>query len=439
MHLDRTLAGGAPASLTNGTGSKRTSHFSSLPVVATDEIFDLVRAFVTDPHADKVNLGVGVYRTEDGAPWPLDVVQKVEKQLHVLNDPARHEYLTIAGDPRFLELARDLAFGFQALGHSEWQEEQKSKIASVQTVSGTGANHMGALFLAHHLRPQRVWISDPTWNNHLTIWDLAGVPRRFYPYYRSSDHSFDFEGMIHTLEEQAQPNDVIVLHACAHNPTGLDPTQEQWKVIAEVCQRKHLFPFFDSAYQGFASGDPAEDAWAIRYFLRQKPTIEMCVAQSFSKNFGLYGQRTGALHLVTSDASGQTKASAVANLAHLIRGEFSMAPRYGSTVVKTILESEQLTREWFNDLQIMSQRIKSIRRELFDALGRRETPGSWNHIVRQIGMFSYTGLTTAQVQYLQEKYHIYMLVSGRISISGLTHKNVAYVAKAIDDAVRSVI
>ncbi|RAK74751.1 putative aspartate transaminase [Aspergillus fijiensis CBS 313.89] len=403
-----------------------------------DEIFALNRAYNNDTFPQKVSLGVGVYRTDDGKPWPLPVVRQAEQQLLAEDNLFRHEYTAIEGDIPFLELARDLMFGFDAKQATEQQTAQKGRIGSVQAVAGTGANHLGALFLAHKMKPRTVWLSDPSWANHLTIWELAGVPRRTYPYYKADTRSFDFEGMMATLEASAQAGDVILLHACAHNPTGLDPNREQWKAIADLCERKQIFPFFDSAYQGFASGSADEDAWAVRYFLNEKPHLEMCVAQSFSKNFGLYGQRVGAFHYVLPQGSQHLRDLVVNNLCHLIRGEFSMGPVGGCTIVKKVLTNDELTAQWHDDLKVMSSRIKSMRQALFNELVRLETPGTWKHIVEQNGMFSYTGLTPTQVEALKEKYHIYLLKSGRASISGLSQGNVAYVAQAIDDIVRTV-
>ncbi|KAL2007521.1 hypothetical protein VTN00DRAFT_8959 [Thermoascus crustaceus] len=418
--------------------SRKPSLFSSLPQVAGDEIFALSHAYIADNHPQKVSLGIGVYRTNEGKPWPLPSVRKAEEQLLAENDITRHEYLAIEGDVKFLDLARDLMFGFEDKNESPAQQQAKQRIASVQTVSGTGANHVGALFLAMYLKPKTIWLSNPSWANHTAIWDLAGVPRKTYPYYNAATRSFDFEGAMRTLEEEAQEGDAILLHACAHNPTGLDPTKEQWKAIADLCERKGIFPFFDSAYQGFASGSLEEDAWAVRYFFNEKPGMEMCVAQSFSKNCGLYGQRVGAFHLVTNGESPDLRERAVKNLCHIIRGEYSMAPRHGSEIVKKILTNEQLKAEWIQDLDVMSSRIKKMRKALYDELVRLGTPGTWEHIVKQNGMFSYTGLTPQQVLAMKEKYHIYLLKSGRASVSGLTEKNVEYVARAIDDVVRNV-
>ncbi|KAE8150027.1 pyridoxal phosphate-dependent transferase [Aspergillus avenaceus] len=411
---------------------------TGLAPLPADEIFALNRAYANDDFPQKVSLGVGVYRTDDGKPWPLPVVREAEQRLLAEDNLSRHEYTAIEGDIPFLGLARDLMFGFDAKDTSEKTKALKARIGSVQSVAGTGANHLGALFLANLMKPKTVWLSNPSWANHLTIWELAGVPRKTYPYYKAATRSFDFEGMMSTLESEAQQGDVVLLHACAHNPTGLDPTKEQWKAIADLCERKKLFPFFDSAYQGFASGSADEDAWAVRYFLNEKPSMEMCVAQSFSKNFGLYGQRVGAFHYVLNEGAQNLRDLVVNNLCHFIRGEFSMGPTAGCSIVKKVLTSDDLTAQWHDDLKVMSSRIKSMRKALYDELIRLETPGTWKHIVEQNGMFSYTGLTPSQVYALKDKYHIYLLKSGRASISGLSEKNVAYVAQAINDVVRNV-
>ncbi|KEY70216.1 hypothetical protein S7711_03433 [Stachybotrys chartarum IBT 7711] len=410
---------------------KSISCFSALPQVEKDEVFSLLAAFRSDTNPQCVNLGAGVYCSDEGKSWPLRVVERVEKQLSEQKDNGRHDYLPIEGDPRFLAVARRLTFSTDAASSAGQEQPTERQVVSVQTVSGTGANHLGARLLTESLQPRCVWLSNPTWANHHTIWQSLGVPQRTYPYYNASTNSIDFDAMIHVLEKEAQPQDVIVLHACAHNPTGLDPTKEQWIKVAELCQQKQLFPFFDSAYQGFASGDPDQDAWAVRYFYQLQPPMEMCVGQSFSKNFGLYGQRAGALHVVVNNLSQAERDNVKANLAHLIRTEYSVPPRYGSTIVRTILESESLTKEWLDDLQHISGRIRSMRLALHDELCRLGTPGSWRHIIDQIGMFSYTGLSPSEVEVLRTRFHIYMLSSGRISVAGLNSKNVKYVGAAI--------
>ncbi|KAH8681877.1 pyridoxal phosphate-dependent transferase [Xylariales sp. PMI_506] len=413
-------------------GSLSNSLFSQLPEVESDEVFRLLGAFRADTHPDCVSLGAGVYLSDEGKSWPLTVVDQVEKELNEQQDIGRHDYLPIEGDPRFLSAARELVFSASPdPASSASRSAIDSRVLSVQTVSGTGSNHIGARFLAETLGSRCVWVSDPTWANHHVIWETAGVARRTYPYYNKSNCTFDFAAMMEVLERESQPRDIVLLHACAHNPTGLDPSREQWMAIAELCHRKELFPFFDSAYQGFASGDPAEDAWAIRYFYETFPSMEMCVAQSFSKNFGLYGHRAGALHVVVNHLGENGKKKVVGYLAQLIRSEYSVPPRYGTTIVRTVLESKSLSQQWIADLQVMSSRIKAMRHALYDELCRLGTPGSWRHIIDQNGMFSYTGLTAPEVEILRTQFHIYMLSSGRISVAGLNTKNVQYVAAAI--------
>lgn len=368
------------------------SRFSYLSVPPVDEPFTLNAAYLNDPHPQKVNLGLGVYRAESGDPWPLRAVEEAETRLYQAKNLARHEYLTIQGDVKFLSLARDLVFGFDSedLGSNHQQQNaDQERIASIQTVSGTGANRLGAEFLARYAHPRRVWIPEPTWANHHTIWEMAGVEKKTYPYYDFANKTFDYESTVAVLKLQSKRGDVVVFHACAHNPTGADPSKEQWRKLAALIQEKGLIAFFDLAYQGFASGSLEEDAFAVRYFLNCTPRIEFCVAQSFSKNFGLYGQRVGALHLVTSTDSGAESGSrpaliALANLSHLVRGDYSMAPRAGSDIVRTVLSSPELRERWVEDLQTMSGRIKSMRVELYDELVKLGTPGNWENILSQV-------------------------------------------------------
>ncbi|KAJ5310782.1 uncharacterized protein N7443_003243 [Penicillium atrosanguineum] len=429
-------------SISEAPAKKRVdSMFSTLSEVPPDEPFAVNGAYKRDSNPQKVNLGIGVYRTSDGNPWPLRVVEEAEKELFEASDVNRHEYLAIQGDADFLSLAADLVFGFGDYEGSSRQvaENMRQRVVSIQTVSGTGANRLGAELLARNIRPGCVWIPNPTWANHYTIWDLAAVPKKEYPYYDSTSKAFDFNGTFRTLSTYAKANDVVILHACAHNPTGADPSQEQWKMLAQLCKEKGIIPFFDLAYQGFASGDAKKDAWAIRHIFHDLNQVEFCVAQSFSKNFGLYGQRVGALHMALSaNAPTNVSSNLLANLCHLVRGEYSMAPRGGAEIVKTVLGSKDLRKKWLEDLTTMSERILQMRHALFDELVKLGTPGDWNHITNQIGMFTYIGLTESQVSAITERHHIYMLSSGRISISGLNETNVQYVAKAIDDVVRTV-
>lgn len=360
------------------------SFFRSLSVHPKDEPFALHGEFLADTHPRKVNLGIGVYRSENGQPWPLPAVERAESLLHQKRDESRHEYLSIQGDVEFLRLARDLVFGFKPEGSSR-ETLLKNRVSSIQTVSGTGANRLGAHFLARTLKPKTVWIPQPTWDNHYAIWALTDIDIKTYPYYDSVGKCFDHNRALHFLWSQTKEGDVIVLHACAHNPTGADPTEEHWRAMASMFRDKRLIPFFDLAYQGFASGSVDKDAWAIRYFISVSPGIEFCVAQSFSKNFGLYGQRVGALHVVTNNVPDKMTSEAImSNLNLLARSEYGMAPRGGSDIVRTVLGSPELRKQWYNDIQYMSGRIKTMRRALCGELVRLGTPGSWDHMLSQV-------------------------------------------------------
>lgn len=332
-------------------------------------------------------------------------------------------------------MARDLILGPY--------DASKSNIVSVQTISGTGANHLGAAFLAEQLKPRNVFISDPTWGNHHLIWQVAApnVTEKLYPYYNPSDGSFDFDKMQSTLELEAEEGDVVILHACAHNPTGVDPTREQWQELAQLFKRKKLFAFFDSAYQGFATGDVDADAWAIRHFrqvLFDKDASfsgpqGMCVAQSFAKNFGLYGERVGAFHLILPSETPYSGAQC--QLVRLVRAEISNAPLYGCRIVHTVLSDPKLREMWQQDLQTMSGRIKRMRSCLRQEIEKHPDMGDWSHLESQIGMFSYTGLNPEQVLRLRGLHHIYLMRNGRASLSGVNDRNVKYIADAISEVI----
>lgn len=320
-----------------------------------------------------------------------------------------------------------------------------SQVVSIQTISGTGANHLGALFLAQQLKPKHVFISDPTWGNHFLIWEVAapGVIRKTYPYYESSTRSLDFEGMFSRLKSEAEEGDVVILHACAHNPTGIDPTSEQWQTLAQLFKRKKLFAFFDSAYQGFATGDTDSDAWAIRHFQdvlfnpagSSSGPAGMCVAQGFAKSFGLYGERVGALHLILP--SKVPAAGAQSQLHRLVRAEISNCPLFGCRIVHTVLADPDLKTMWKQDLQTMSGRIKRMRIALRQEIEKHPDMGNWSHLESQIGMFSYTGLSEDHVARLRNVHHIYLMRNGRASLSGVNDGNVKYIADAISEVMKA--
>ncbi|QRV86060.1 aminotransferase class I and II protein [Ceratobasidium sp. AG-Ba] len=408
------------------------STFASVPLAPPDAIFKLTAAYKADTYPQKVNLGVGAYRDDDNKPWVLPVVKKATEIL--LNDPTLdHEYLPITGLPEYTSAAARLILGADSPAISE------NRVASVQTISGTGANHLGALFLSRFYqwtdnKPQ-VFVSNPTWINHFAIMRNVQIDPLTYPYYDPKTIGLDFNGLMGALTS-SPVRSVFLLHACAHNPTGVDPTEDQWKQIADVMLDKGHFAFFDSAYQGFASGDLDRDASAVRYFVSRGVPLLIC--QSFAKNAGLYGERVGALHIVspTIEEANRVKSQ----LSVLQRSEISNPPAHGARLVSLILNDPALFDEWKRDIKTMAHRIIAMRDELYKILTNDlKTPGTWNHITDQIGMFSFTGLTPEQSQQLIDKAHIYLTANGRISMAGLNSHNIRYVAESIDKVVRGTL
>ncbi|KAG8354005.1 hypothetical protein FVEN_g8116 [Fusarium venenatum] len=344
------------------------SLLADLPTTQPDEAFALVADFKADTNEQKVDLCPGFYRDDKAKPWVLPSVAQGKERIHG-DSSLDHEHLPLAGHPGLLLGSQKLLFG---------TTRDLKRVSSIQTVSVR--------------------------------------------------HRVDFEAMTETLRKNARAGDVIILHACAHNPTGADLTSEQWKTVAEICKKSSLFPVFDIAYQGFASGDLDQDASAINHFY-DRSDLEFAVAQSFSKNFGLYGERIGVLHVVALDM--ETAAKLTPLLTRLSRAEITSCPSYGARIVAEILSGPNLYEQWLRDLVTMSERMKSMRRSLYQGLKRREVKGSWEHLLTDIGMFSMTGLTRAQVDKLRTDHHVYLLPSGRLSVTGLTSGNVDYVAEAL--------
>ncbi|KAJ5635121.1 uncharacterized protein N7484_008434 [Penicillium longicatenatum] len=412
-------------------GPSNPSVFTTSTVAAApeDPLFGLMKAYREDPSDKKVDLGIGAYRDNNAKPWILPVVKKADDAIH--NDPTlNHEYLSIGGLPDLTAAAQKLIVGADSPAIKE------KRICTLQTISGTGAVHLGGLFLAKfHPQKPTVYLSNPTWANHHQIFSNVGLNIATYPYFSTQTKGLDFNGMMQSIQN-APNGSVILLHACAHNPTGVDPTQDQWREIAAAMRARSQFPFFDTAYQGFASGDLNRDAWSIRYFIEQG--FELCVAQSFAKNFGLYGERTGAFHFVSAPGADASTATAhvASQLAILQRSEISNPPAYGARIASRILNDPVLFKEWEDDLRTMSGRILEMRAGLRERLEKKGTPGSWDHITSQIGMFSFTGLSEAQVMTLRSKWHVYMTKNGRISMAGLNTNNIDYFAEAVDSVVR---
>ncbi|XP_025832027.1 aspartate aminotransferase, cytoplasmic [Agrilus planipennis] len=310
----------------------------------------------------------------------------------------------------------------------------ENRTFGIQCLSGTGALRVGAEFLANNLGYSTFYYSKPTWENHRLVFLNAGFKEpKEYRYWDEQKRGLDIDGLLEDLRN-APENSVIILHACAHNPTGCDPTQEQWTKIADVMEERKLFPFFDSAYQGFASGDLDKDAWSVRYFISRG--FELFCAQSFAKNFGLYNERVGNLACVLK--SPESVAPVKSQITWTIRGMYSNPPNHGARIVAYVLSNPKLYEEWRDNIRAMSSRIIEMRKALRSTLETLVTPGNWEHITTQIGMFSYTGLNANQSEHMVKKYHIYMLRSGRISMCGLTSSNVEYVANAIKETLNDV-
>ncbi|KAG5897213.1 hypothetical protein JTB14_022564 [Gonioctena quinquepunctata] len=406
---------------------REMSWFSEVPVAPPVEVFALTKAYTDDTFTEKVNLGVGAYRTEEGKPWVLPVVRSTEKAL-ANDETLNKEYLPILGLEAFSTAATRMLLG------NDSPAVLQNRTFGLQCLSGTGALRVGAEFLARVLDKKIFYYSDPTWGNHKLVFKSAGFEEgRQYRYWDNATRGIDFKGFLEDLRN-APEHSVIILHPCAHNPTGCDPTMEQWAQIAEVVKERTLFPFFDCAYQGFASGDLVKDAAAVRYFVEQG--FELFCAQSFAKNFGLYNERVGNLTVVVNNP--EVVPATKSQITLVVRGMYSNPPSHGARIVSTVLSNPDLYNEWQQNIKTMSSRIIEMRKQLREALEALKTPGDWSHLTKQIGMFSYTGLNECQSNNMVKKHHVYMLRSGRISMCGLTPKNVEYVARAIYETVTTI-
>jgi len=402
------------------------SVFQNVEMAPPIEVFQLSKLYNECTKENKVNLGVGAYRTDEAKPWVLPVVSEAEKQM-ADDKTLNHEYLPVAGMPDFRVAATKLLLG------SNHPAITGNRTESFQCLGGTGALRLAAAFLHNVLKFDVCYVSNPTWGNHKGIFKAVGFKEiREYRYWDAASKSLDINGMIEDLKN-APENAVVILHAVAHNPTGVDPTKEQWNTIYQTCADKKLFVVMDNAYQGFATGDLDEDAWAVRFFAEKN--IDLLIAQSFSKNFGLYNERTGNLVVVTKDPKKLPEIRSQCEIQ--IRVMWSNPPNHGARIVATVLNNKAFFDQWRDNVTTMSGRILKMRQALFDNLKTLSTPGDWSHVIKQIGMFSYTGLNAKQVEMMKNDFSVFLLGSGRISVAGLTSKNVAHVAKAIDAAVRA--
>lgn len=400
----------------------KTGFFDSLVEAPADIILGVAQAYRADTNPKKVDLGVGAYRTDEGIPYVFNVVRKVEKEL-ANDEKAYKEYRPIDGDAVLKKASQKIIFGREC-----------DNVCSLQSISGTGALRVGAEFIQTNVKTSgTILISKPTWAAHHQIFRKANFQIQEYRYWDAEKRCLDFDGFIEDMQS-APDGSVLLLHPVAHNPTGMDPTDEQWEKIYEVCIMKKFVPFLDSAYQGFASGDLDKDAKVIRMFLERGET-EFFVAQSFAKNLGLYGERFGMLHIVCKNS--ERVGVVMSHVKLVVRPMYSSPPMHGAAIAGKILTCENNMKEWKTELAQVANRINKMRKALRDGLVAKKTPGTWDHITRQIGMFSFSGLTQKQSEKMTNHYHIYMLKNGRISLAGLNSSNIDYVIDAIDDCVRT--
>jgi len=398
------------------------SNWAKVPQGPPDPILGITVAFKNDTSDKKINLGVGAYRDDKGKPYILSCVRKAEEKIFKSN--LDHEYAPIDGLPEFNKVSSQLLFGEQA------KELSEKRVASTQALSGTGALRLAAQYLRRFLTNEDVYTPDPTWPNHKNVFADSGFKNKSYRYYNGKG-GLDFEGMKEDMLNMPAKS-IVVFHTCAHNPTGVDPTPEQWKELSKVCKQKDHVLLFDTAYQGFASGDPVRDVFGLRAFLDDGHLPVVC--QSFAKNFGLYGERIGGFHVVT--ASAEETERVMSQLKILIRPMYSNPPVHGARIVSTILGDKELAQEWSKEVKVMADRIISMRLQLVSQLKALGSKHDWSHITSQIGMFCYSGLKQDQVEQLQKKWHVYMTKDGRISMAGVSSDKVAYLAEAIHDVTK---
>jgi len=395
--------------------------FETLEAAPRDAILGLTAAFREDRRVEKINLSVGVYQDENGQTPTLESVRIAEQRL--AEAVSGKSYLPIPGAPEYGEVVRQLAFG------PDHEVVQSGRATSAHTPGGTGALRVAGDFLKANFPKLTLWMSDPTWPNHPNIFAAAGVPQQSYPYFEKSTNSLHFEAMLAAITK-IPTGDAILLHGCCHNPTGIDPTVVQWNQIADAVYGRGLLPILDFAYQGFADGIE-QDAAGLRAFAR--PGAELLVCSSFSKNFGLYRERVGALTVVCPQAD--QVAIVQSQINRVIRSNYSNPPAHGAAIVNCVLRDDQLRASWEDEVATMRTRINGMRQQLVDTLAAQGVPGDFAFITQQRGMFSFSGLTKDQVEMLREKHAIYIVGSGRINVAGLTPSNIQRVAEAIREVV----
>jgi len=391
--------------------------FEKITAAPADPILGLTDIFRADARPNKINLGIGVYKDETGKTPVLTSVKKAEQYL--LENETTKNYLGIEGIPAFASCTQELLFG------KESPIVTNGRARTAQTPGGTGGLRVAADFIANQTSAKRIWISNPSWPNHKNVFSAVGLEVLEYAYYDAANHALDFDGLLNSLK-QAQAGDVVLFHGCCHNPTGIDPTAEQWAQLAELSAANGWLPLFDFAYQGFANG-LEEDAQGLRIFAAKHQ--ELIVASSYSKNFGLYNERVGACTIVATDA--ETADRAFSQVKAAIRANYSNPPSHGAAVVATILGNDALRAMWEQELTDMRQRIHRMRQLFVNTLQEKGAQQDFSFIIQQNGMFSFSGLTKEQVLRLREEFGVYAVNSGRVNVAGMTPDNMAPLCEAI--------
>ncbi|WP_371374997.1 amino acid aminotransferase [Thalassotalea aquiviva] len=390
--------------------------FANLSALPADPILGLLAKYRADDNPNKIDLGVGVYKDDTGRTTILDCVKKAEKFR--LDTEDSKVYIGPAGSPLFNDLMSKLVFG-------DLDIINQGRVKTVSTPGGTGALRVAAEFLKACKANATVWVSDPTWANHTGLFKAAGLNVKTYPYYDYQNKSLKFDEMIATLSKVGK-DDVVLLHACCHNPSGMDLNKEQWQQVVDLAVEQGFTPLIDMAYQGFGDGLD-EDAYGLR--LMASKVDEMVLCSSCSKNFGLYRERIGACTIVGKDAATTDIASSV--LLSVVRTIYSMPPAHGAAIVETILNSDELCQQWYQELAVMRNRINGNRQLIVDKIKAQGVERDFSFITEQKGMFSFLGISPEQVQQLQDEYSIYMVGSSRMSIAGISNHNVDYLAQSI--------
>ena len=391
--------------------------FQKVDAYAGDPILSLMERFKEDPRSDKVNLSIGLYYNEDGIIPQLKAVAEAEARLNAVPHGASL-YLPMEGLNAYRNTIAPLLFG------ADHAVLAQKRVATIQTLGGSGALKVGADFLKKYFPDSGVWVSDPTWENHVAIFEGAGFKVATYPWFDSETNGVRVEALLEKLNTLPERS-VVLLHPCCHNPTGADLTHAQWDAVIEVLKARNLIPFLDIAYQGFGAS-MEDDAYAIRAVA--SAGLPALVSNSFSKIFSLYGERVGGLSVVCEDA--EAAGRVLGQLKATVRRIYSSPPNFGAQVVATVLGDEKLKASWLAEVEAMRKRILSMRQELVNLL-KEAVPGhNFDYLLKQRGMFSYTGLSAAQVDRLREEFGVYLIASGRMCVAGLNASNVQRVAQA---------